>query len=35
MTASLEGLEPIPDDVFIIDPVVHALTLGRDNIASR
>ncbi len=35
MPASLEGLEPIPDDVFIIDPVVHALNLSQGNIASR
>lgn len=35
MPASLEGLEPIPDDVFIIDPVVHALNLSQGNVASR
>jgi predicted TIM-barrel fold metal-dependent hydrolase len=28
-------LAPIPDDVFIIDPVVHALNLDRSNIASK
>ncbi len=35
MPASLEGLEAIPDDVFVIDPVVHALNLDKANIASR
>jgi hypothetical protein len=35
MPASLEGLQPLPDDVFVIDPVVHALNLSRANIASK
>jgi hypothetical protein len=35
MPASLEGLTPLPDDVVVIDPVVHALNLSRENIASR
>ncbi|MEE4155239.1 MAG: amidohydrolase family protein [Erythrobacter sp.] len=29
------SLEPIPDEVFIIDPVVHALNLDAGNIASK
>lgn len=35
MPASLNNLRPIPDDVFIIDPVVHALNLDHANVASR
>lgn len=35
MHASLEGLKPLPDDVFVIDPVIHALNLDRSNIASK
>jgi len=30
-----DTLEPIPEDVFIIDPVVHALNLDRSNVASK
>jgi uncharacterized protein len=26
---------PMPDDVFVIDPVVHALNLNRANVASK
>ncbi len=33
--ASLEGLRPIPPDVLVVDAVVHAFNLSRDNIASR
>lgn len=35
MPASLENLLPLPDDVFVIDPVVHALNLDRSNVASK
>jgi uncharacterized protein len=35
MPASLDALPRIPADVFVIDPVVHALNLDRGNIASR
>ncbi|AOL23842.1 hypothetical protein Ga0102493_112837 [Erythrobacter litoralis] len=35
MPATLEGLELIPDDVFVIDAVVHALNLSPDNVASK
>jgi uncharacterized protein len=35
MPASLDGLPRIPADVFVIDPVVHALNLDRENVASR
>lgn len=35
MPAVLEGLQRLPDDVFVIDPVVHALNLNRANVASR
>ena len=35
MPASLDGLSRLPDDVFVIDPVIHALNLDRTNIASR
>ena len=34
MPASLD-VPPIPDDVYVIDPVVHALNLDRANVASR
>jgi len=30
-----DDLNPLPDDVFVIDPVVHALNLDRANVASR
>jgi uncharacterized protein len=26
---------PLPDDVYVIDPVVHALNLDHDNVASK
>ena len=35
MPASLDGLARLPYDVFVIDPVIHALNLDRANIASR
>jgi uncharacterized protein len=35
MPAVLTDLRPIPDDVFIVDPVVHALNLDAANVASR
>ena len=36
MTASLEKMPMLPDDVFVIDPVIHALNLSaRDNVASK
>lgn len=35
MPATLTGLRPIPDDVYVIDPVVHALNLDHANVASR
>ena len=35
MPALLDGLTRLPDDVFIIDPVVHALNLSADNVASK
>lgn len=35
MPASLDQLPPLPDDLFVIDPVVHALNLDRANIASK
>lgn len=35
MPAALTGLAPIPDDVFVIDPVVHALNLDHANVASK
>ena len=35
MRQSIEGLAPIPDDVFVIDPVVHAFNLDHANVASR
>jgi uncharacterized protein len=35
MPAALTGLTPIPDDVFVIDPVVHALNLDHANVASK
>jgi hypothetical protein len=35
MPASLNNLPPLPDDVFVIDPVVHALNLDRSNVASK
>jgi uncharacterized protein len=35
MQASLTSLTPLPDDLFIIDPVVHALNLAPGNVASR
>lgn len=35
MPASLDRLAPLPDDVYVIDPVVHALNLDGANVASR
>lgn len=35
MPAALDQLTPLPDDLFVIDPVVHALNLNRSNVASR
>ena len=35
MTSSLEKLPMLPDDVFVIDPVIHALNLSADNVASK
>ncbi len=35
MPAQIEGLPLLPDDVFVIDPVVHALNLDHGNVASR
>lgn len=35
MPASLDGLPSLPDDLFVIDAVVHALNLDPANIASR
>lgn len=35
MPADLSGLEPLPDDVFVIDAVVHPLNLDPANVASR
>ncbi len=35
MPASLAHLTPLPDDVYVIDPVVHALNLDHANVASR
>jgi predicted TIM-barrel fold metal-dependent hydrolase len=35
MPASLDQLTPLPDDLFVIDPVVHALNLDHANVASK
>ena len=35
MPASYDHLPNLPDDVFVIDPVIHALNLDRSNIASK
>jgi len=35
MPASLDGLARLPDDVFVVDAVVHALNLDRANVASK
>ncbi|MBL0923794.1 MAG: amidohydrolase [Sphingomonadaceae bacterium] len=35
MSASLENLPLLPDDVFVIDPVIHALNLDTSNVASK
>jgi uncharacterized protein len=35
MPAALDPKPPIPDALFVIDPVVHALNLDRSNVASR
>ncbi|MGB3753280.1 MAG: amidohydrolase family protein [Parerythrobacter sp.] len=35
MPASLDNLALLPDDVFVIDPVVHALNLDAANVASK
>ncbi|MFM2042419.1 MAG: hypothetical protein RLY86_995 [Pseudomonadota bacterium] len=34
-TAVLDGLEPLPDDVLVVDAVVHAFNFDQSNIASR
>ncbi len=35
MPASLDAVTPLPNDVFVIDPVVHALNLDHANVASK
>lgn len=35
MPASLDASLRLPDDVYVIDPVVHALNLSPDNVASK
>ena len=35
MVATLENLPLLPDDVYVIDPVVHALNLDAANVASK
>jgi len=35
MPAALDTLAPVPADVFIVDPVVHALNLSASNVASK
>lgn len=35
MRPDISKLGAIPDDVFVIDPVVHAFNLSEDNVASR
>jgi predicted TIM-barrel fold metal-dependent hydrolase len=35
MPASFAHLPNLPDDVFVIDPVIHALNLDRGNVASK
>lgn len=35
MPASLDNLPLLPGDVFVIDPVIHALNLDRENVASK
>jgi len=35
MPASLANLRPLPADLFVIDPVVHALNLDHANVASK
>jgi hypothetical protein len=35
MPADLSQSKPIPDDVFVIDAVVHSLNLHPDNVASK
>ncbi|MEM1102530.1 MAG: amidohydrolase family protein [Pseudomonadota bacterium] len=35
MNLNISDLAPLPDDVFVIDPVIHAFNLSRENIASR
>jgi hypothetical protein len=34
-TASLEGLQELPNDVLVVDAVVHAFNLDRANVATR
>jgi predicted TIM-barrel fold metal-dependent hydrolase len=35
MRPDITNLKPIPDDVFVIDPVIHAFNLSEANVASR
>lgn len=35
MPASYHDLPNLPDDVFVIDPVIHALNLDHGNVASK
>ena len=35
MPASYDHLPNLPDDVFVIDPVIHALNLDAGNVASK
>ncbi|MFO6448361.1 amidohydrolase family protein [Erythrobacter sp. NE805] len=35
MPAPYAHLPNLPDDVFVIDPVIHALNLAADNVASK
>ncbi|MEQ5787199.1 amidohydrolase [Erythrobacter sp. NFXS35] len=35
MPASYDQLPNLPDDVFVIDPVIHALNLDHGNVASK
>jgi uncharacterized protein len=35
MAAHLDGLTKLPPDVVVIDPVIHALNLSADNVASK
>lgn len=35
MPADIHAARPLPDDVFIIDPVIHAVNLDHANVASK